>query len=49
MRLRAAPRLSRLRALVISDTHFGAWTGRDLLREDFFLNDSRPPSTGSTR
>jgi UDP-2,3-diacylglucosamine pyrophosphatase LpxH len=26
-----------LRALVISDMHFGAWTGRDLLREDFFL------------
>jgi UDP-2,3-diacylglucosamine pyrophosphatase LpxH len=26
-----------LRALVISDTHFGAWTGRDLLREEFFL------------
>jgi hypothetical protein len=26
-----------MRALVISDTHFGAWTGRDLLREEFFL------------
>jgi len=25
-----------LRTLVISDTHFGAWTGRDLLREEFF-------------
>jgi hypothetical protein len=24
-------------ALVISDTHLGAWTGRDLLREEFFL------------
>jgi hypothetical protein len=24
-----------MRALVISDTHFGAWTGRDLLREEF--------------
>jgi UDP-2,3-diacylglucosamine pyrophosphatase LpxH len=26
-----------MRALVISDTHFGAWTGRDLLSEEFFL------------
>ena len=26
-----------MRALVISDTHFGAWTGRDLLAEEFFL------------
>ena len=35
---RLPPRLGRsLRALVISDTHFGAWTGRDLLREEFFL------------
>jgi UDP-2,3-diacylglucosamine pyrophosphatase LpxH len=31
-----------LRALVISDTHFGAWTGRDLLREDFFLERLAP-------
>ncbi len=23
-----------MRALVISDTHFGAWTGEDLLRHD---------------
>jgi UDP-2,3-diacylglucosamine pyrophosphatase LpxH len=28
--------------LVISDTHFGAWTGRDLLREDFFLERLAP-------
>lgn len=26
-----------MRALVISDTHFGAWTGRDLLAEDAYL------------
>ena len=26
-----------MRALVISDTHFGAWTGRDLLAEEMFL------------
>ncbi len=31
-----------MRALVISDTHFGAWTGRDLLREDFFLERLAP-------
>jgi UDP-2,3-diacylglucosamine pyrophosphatase LpxH len=31
-----------LRALVISDTHFGAWTGRDLLREEFFLERLAP-------
>lgn len=29
-------------ALVISDTHFGAWTGRDLLREDLFLERLAP-------
>ncbi len=31
-----------MRALVISDTHFGAWTGRDLLREDPFLERLAP-------
>jgi len=31
-----------MRALVISDTHFGAWTGRDLLREQFFLERLAP-------
>jgi UDP-2,3-diacylglucosamine pyrophosphatase LpxH len=35
-----------LRALVISDTHFGAWTGRDLLREDFFLARLAPALDG---
>jgi UDP-2,3-diacylglucosamine pyrophosphatase LpxH len=35
-----------LRALVISDTHFGAWTGRDLLREDFFLERLAPALDG---
>lgn len=30
------------RALVISDTHFGAWTGRDLLAEEFFLERLAP-------
>ena len=35
-----------LRALVISDTHFGAWTGRDLLREDFFLERLAPQLEG---
>lgn len=33
-------------ALVISDTHFGAWTGRDLLREDFFLERLAPALDG---
>jgi UDP-2,3-diacylglucosamine pyrophosphatase LpxH len=33
-------------ALVISDTHFGAWTGRDLLREDFFLERLAPALEG---
>jgi UDP-2,3-diacylglucosamine pyrophosphatase LpxH len=31
-----------MRALVISDTHFGAWTGRDLLAEEFFLEQLAP-------
>ena len=35
-----------MRALVISDTHFGAWTGRDLLREEFFLERLAPPLEG---
>jgi UDP-2,3-diacylglucosamine pyrophosphatase LpxH len=35
-----------MRALVISDTHFGAWTGRDLLREDFFLERLAPQLQG---
>lgn len=34
------------RALVISDTHFGAWTGRDLLREEFFLQRLAPQLEG---
>ncbi len=35
-----------MRALVISDTHFGAWTGRDLLREEFFLERLAPALQG---
>ena len=35
-----------VRALVISDTHFGAWTGRDLLREELFLERLAPPLEG---
>ncbi|HEX8754308.1 MAG TPA: metallophosphoesterase [Solirubrobacterales bacterium] len=35
-----------MRALVISDTHFGAWTGRDLLREEFFLERLAPQLGG---
>ena len=35
-----------MRALVISDTHLGAWTGRDLLREDFFLERLAPALEG---
>lgn len=35
-----------MRALVISDTHFGAWTGRDLLREEFFLERLEPQLDG---
>jgi UDP-2,3-diacylglucosamine pyrophosphatase LpxH len=35
-----------MRALVVSDTHFGAWTGRDLLREEFFLERLAPALEG---
>ena len=35
-----------MRALVISDTHFGAWTGRDLLREEPFLERLAPQLEG---
>lgn len=35
-----------MRALVISDTHFGAWTGRDLLREELFLERLAPHLQG---
>ena len=35
-----------MRALVISDTHFGAWTGRDLLAEEFFLERLAPQLDG---
>ena len=35
-----------MRALVISDTHFGAWTGRDLLAEEFFLARLAPQLDG---
>jgi UDP-2,3-diacylglucosamine pyrophosphatase LpxH len=35
-----------LRALVISDTHFGAWTGRDLLAEDAYLERLAPALEG---
>jgi UDP-2,3-diacylglucosamine pyrophosphatase LpxH len=35
-----------VRALVISDTHFGAWTGRDLLREEFALERLAPHLEG---
>jgi UDP-2,3-diacylglucosamine pyrophosphatase LpxH len=35
-----------MRALVISDTHFGAWTGRDLLREECFLERLAPALEG---
>ncbi len=35
-----------MRALVVSDTHFGAWTGRDLLREEFFLSRLAPRLEG---
>ena len=31
-----------MRALVISDTHFGAWTGEDLLREQANLDLLEP-------
>ncbi len=35
-----------MRALAISDTHFGAWTGRDLLREEFALERLAPALEG---
>lgn len=35
-----------MRALVISDTHFGAWTGRDVLREEFALERLEPALEG---
>ena len=35
-----------MRALVISDTHFGAWTGRDLLAEDAYLERLAPALEG---
>lgn len=35
-----------MRALVISDTHFGAWTGRDLLAEELFLERLAPALEG---
>jgi len=35
-----------MRALVISDTHFGAWTGRDILREEFALERLAPALQG---
>jgi UDP-2,3-diacylglucosamine pyrophosphatase LpxH len=35
-----------MRALVMSDTHFGAWTGRDLLAEEFFLERLAPRLEG---
>lgn len=35
-----------MRALVISDTHFGAWTGRDILREEFALERLAPQLDG---
>jgi UDP-2,3-diacylglucosamine pyrophosphatase LpxH len=35
-----------VRALVISDTHFGAWTGRDLLAEEPYLERLAPALEG---
>ncbi len=35
-----------MRALVISDTHFGAWTGRDVLSEEFALERLAPALEG---
>jgi predicted phosphodiesterase len=35
-----------MRALVISDTHFDAWTGRDLLREERCLERLAPQLEG---
>ncbi len=36
-----------MRALVVSDTHFGAWTGRDLLREEAYLERLAPALDGA--
>lgn len=38
--------LRRMRALVISDTHFGAWTGQDLLREERYRERLAPQLDG---
>src|SRR6476659_9434939 len=35
-----------MRALVISDAHFGAWTGRDLLKEERYLERLEPALEG---
>lgn len=35
-----------MRALVLSDTHFGAWTGRDLLAEERYLEALAPALEG---
>jgi hypothetical protein len=35
-----------MRALVISDTRFGAWTGRDLLKEERYLERLEPALEG---
>jgi hypothetical protein len=35
-----------VRTPVISDTHFGAWTGRDPWREEFFLERPAPALEG---
>jgi UDP-2,3-diacylglucosamine pyrophosphatase LpxH len=35
-----------MRAVVISDTHFGAWTGRDLLSEERYLERLAPALDG---
>jgi UDP-2,3-diacylglucosamine pyrophosphatase LpxH len=35
-----------MRALVISDSHFGAWTGRDLLAEEWYLERLAPALEG---
>jgi UDP-2,3-diacylglucosamine pyrophosphatase LpxH len=35
-----------MRALVLSDTHFGAWTGRDLLAEEAYLERLAPALEG---
>ncbi len=35
-----------MRALVLSDTHFGAWTGRDLLAEEVYLERLAPVLEG---